>query len=47
MASLSAPPKETPATSVDQKGYEWLKDENNVDWYRVTDSADEWQQFEG
>ena len=43
----SAPPKETPATSVDQKGYEWLKDENNVDWYRVTDSADEWQQFEG
>jgi len=43
----SAPPKETPATSVDEKGYEWLKDESSVDWYRVKDSADEWQQFEG
>ncbi|MDB2637271.1 hypothetical protein N9Y01_01875 [Candidatus Poseidonia alphae] len=43
----SAPPKETPATSIDEKGYEWLKDENSVDWYRVKDSGEEWQQFEG
>ena len=45
--SPSTPPQETPATSVDEKGYEWLKDENSVDWYRVKDSADEWKQFEG
>ena len=43
----SAPPKEMPATSIDEKGYEWLKDENSVDWYRVKDSGEEWQQFEG
>jgi hypothetical protein len=36
-----------PATSIDEKGYEWLKDENSVDWYRVKDSGEEWQQFEG
>jgi hypothetical protein len=44
--SLLAPSNEAPATSVDEKGYEWLKDENSVDWYRVKGSVDEWQQFE-
>jgi hypothetical protein len=42
-----APSNEAAATSVDEKGYEWLKDESGADWYRVKDSADEWQQFEG
>ena len=42
----STPSKDTPATSTDDEGYEWLKDESGIDWYRAVGSADEWAKFE-
>jgi hypothetical protein len=42
----STPSKDTPATSTDEEGYEWLKDESGIDWYRAADSGDEWAKFE-
>ena len=40
------PSKDTPATSTDDEGYEWLKDESGMDWYRAADSGDDWAKFE-
>ena len=42
----STPSKDTPATSTDDEGYEWLKDESGIDWYRAAGSGDEWAKFE-
>jgi hypothetical protein len=42
----SIPSKDTPATSTDDEGYEWLKDELGIDWYRAAESGDEWAKFE-
>ena len=42
----SAPSKDTPAISTDKDGYEWLKTEDGIDWYRVAGSGDEWDKFE-
>ena len=44
--SESTPSKDTPATSTDDEGYEWLKDESGIDWYRAAGSGDEWAKFE-
>jgi hypothetical protein len=42
----STPSKDTPAESTDDEGYEWLKDESGMDWYRASGSGDEWAKFE-
>gem|GEM_PF-1692073 len=42
----SAPSKDTPADSTDDEGYEWLKDESGIDWYRAAESGDQWAKFE-
>ena len=42
----SIPSKDTPADSTDDEGYEWLKDESGIDWYRAAESGDEWAKFE-
>ena len=43
----SPPSKDTPADSKDDEGYEWLKDDSGIDWYRAADSDDDWAKFEG
>ena len=40
------PSKDTPATSTDSEGYEWLKTDDGKDWYRAASSGDEWAKFE-
>ena len=42
----STPSKDTPATSTDEEGYEWLMDNSGVNWYRPLNSGDEWSKFE-
>ncbi len=42
----STPSKDTPADSTDKDGYEWLKTEDGIDWYRAAESGDEWAKFE-
>ena len=42
----SAPSKDTLATSTDGEGYEWFKDESDINWYRAAGSGDEWAKFE-
>ena len=42
----STPSKDTPATSTDNEGYEWLKTDDGTDWYRTAGSGDEWAKFE-
>ena len=44
--SESIPSKDTPADSTDDEGYEWLKDDSGIDWYRAAGSGDEWAKFE-
>ena len=44
--STPPPSKDTPATSTDDEGYEWLNDESGIDWYRAADSGDDWAKFE-
>ena len=40
------PSKDTPATSTDNDGYEWLKTDDGIDWYRAAGSGDQWAKFE-
>ena len=42
----STPSKDTPARSTDDDGYEWLKTDDGIDWYRAVGSGDEWAKFE-
>ena len=44
--SESMPSKDTPATSTDNDGYEWLKTDDGTDWYRAASSGDDWSKFE-
>ena len=43
--SIGIPPASTPATSVDDNGYEWLV-MSDANWYRIKDSNAEWQIYE-
>ena len=43
--SITAPTKETAATSTDESGYEWFK-QGDENWYRPVDSSREWSKFE-
>ena len=41
----ASPAKDTPATSTDESGYEWFKQEDG-DWYRPAGSNDDWLKLE-
>ena len=41
------PPKDTPPEKTDENGYEWIKGQDGIDYYRIKDSQDEWKRFEG
>ena len=43
--SSPSPAKDTPATSTDESGYEWFKQEDG-NWYRPAGSNDDWLKFE-
>ena len=40
------PSKDTPATSTSEDGYEWLKTDDGIDWYRAANSGDQWVKFQ-
>jgi len=41
------PSASTPATSVDEKGYEWyVPEKGDISYYRILGSDDEWVKFE-
>ena len=43
--SSASPAKDTLATSTDESGYEWFKQEDG-NWYRPAGSNDDWLKFE-
>ena len=45
-ASITVPEKDTPATSTSEDGYEWLKTDEGVNWYRTAGSSDDWSKFD-
>jgi hypothetical protein len=45
-SSITVPDKDTPATSTSEDGYEWLKDDSGIDWFRAAGSGDDWAKFE-
>ena len=45
-STTTVPDKNTPATSTSEDGYEWLKTDDGLSWYRAAGSSDEWVRFE-
>ena len=44
--TTSTPARDISADSTDDEGYEWLKTDDGIDWYRASGSGDEWTKFE-
>ena len=46
LETTSTPARDISADSTDDEGYEWLKTDDGIDWYRASGSGDEWTKFE-